>query len=248
MGIPGYLGSGTGVLGAVQPAPRLLAGGLALVACTAAPGSSLAGIAFIALVVLATVWAAGVNGRLARRVVGYGLVLYVPLLVIVLVGALFTGSHSPGQAMATSGVIAIKAMATLSITLAVVSTLRTTQLYQGLGRLPMPDWVKLLLLQIVHQAGCMLDETMRIRQAVAVRGAGGSGGYSWELAKGLPVVWLERMAARAGRISAAMEVRGYASHSPDPFPRPGQWAYPDVAALGGGAAALILALSLHVLL
>ena len=65
--------------------------------------------------------------------------------------------------------------------------------------------IALIVLQIVHQTGALLEETARIAAAVAVRTAGVGGP---RLLVSLPRVWLPRLLARAERVGEAMEVRG----------------------------------------
>jgi energy-coupling factor transporter transmembrane protein EcfT len=253
---PAFFGSGEGPLSRVDPPVRLLAGAVALAACVAAPARSAPGAIFVALLAAAALLVAAPPSMHALRLLGFGLALHLPFLLVLVALLLADRSlaHGAGAALgaapaafATAGTLALKGLASLVVTLSVVCTLRPAELQTGLSRLPLPAGVRLLLIQIVHQSGLLLEETVRLRQVLAVRGAARGFAPSVSVMAGLPAVWLARVAHRADRVAAAMEVRGYATQ-PLPAPSaPGEWRRPEFAAAGVAAALLATALLLHLL-
>jgi len=95
------------------------------------------------------------------------------------------------------------------VTLGTVTSLSASDLREGLLRLPIPRHVSAILLQIIHQAGTLVDETRQVSSAMAVRGASGAGRTAWRVLASLPQVWIPRVVVRAEEVAAAMEVRGY---------------------------------------
>jgi energy-coupling factor transporter transmembrane protein EcfT len=244
----GFLGSGRGPLTRVDPAVRLLFGAGMLAACVAAPGGSVAGSALVTAAALGTGAATGLPGRRAARILGLGLLFYVPFLLVLMLPALLGGRAGAGgmaSAATTMGAITLKGLASLLVTLSVASTLRPDQLHEALSRLPLPAGVRLLLIQIGHQTGLLFEETLRLRQVLAVRGAGSGLASSLRLVGGLPAVWLARVAHRADRVAAAMELRGYASQPMPSVTAPARWHGAEWAAMGAAACALAAAALLH---
>jgi energy-coupling factor transporter transmembrane protein EcfT len=243
----GLLGSARGLLTRSHPPVRLLFGLLAVAAVIAAPAGSPAGAVFVVAVALMVLLLARPPWRVPRRALGFGAALYVPLLAILLVpAAAGFGDIEPVRAVSIAAVIALKGMATLLITLTVVSTLAAAELHAALGALPLPRTMRLVLIQIVHQTGILVEETTRIVQVLRIRARGARG--SARVAASLPRAWLERVASRAGRTGDAMEVRGYVNLPRAEFPKLAQWSRADVTATASGivmlaAAAVLLLLA-----
>jgi energy-coupling factor transporter transmembrane protein EcfT len=85
-------------------------------------------------------------------------------------------------------------------------------------RLPIPAFVRFMVLQMLHQAGVLVHETQAIHRAVVVRG--GVHGLRGVIRFGaaLPEAWLPRVAVRAERVAVAMELRGYGHQRPQITP------------------------------
>lgn len=237
-------GAATGVLSRAHPPVRLLAGMLLVAACIAAPGRDVAGAVLVGAIALAVMALAVPAWRVLRRAALFGVALYLPLLLILLLPTLLgLGATSLPDALVIAATIALKGTATLLVTLCVVATLRTHELHRALGALPLPDTMRLLLLQIVHQAGILWEESVRITQVLRVRTAGARGG--WRVLTGLPRAWLERIASRASRTADAMEIRGYVRLTRLPFPRLAQWRGADLLSVSVATLSLLAALALH---
>jgi energy-coupling factor transporter transmembrane protein EcfT len=138
----------------------------------------------------------------------------------------------------------IRGMAGMQISVSTVSTLTASDLRQGLMRLPLPEAVSAILLQIVHQAANLFYETRRIAAAVSVRGASSGFKTALKLMTSLPKVWLPRIITRADRVAAAMEMRGFCERDARAFGSVPMRAV-DWAALGLSACLLTAAAALR---
>ncbi len=232
-------GSGGGAVGRATPPARLLFAALLVAACVAVPRELPWTLGFITMVAGATAYACAAPRRVVGRAVGFGALLYLPLALLLIAPAWFDAHTDVGAAAAHATGIAVRGTGVLLVTLAVLATLRPTELHTGIGGLPLPRTARLLLIQIAHQTGVLFDETRRVTQAIALRRGRRSG---LRLLAALPRVWLERIVSRANRTAAAMDLRGYAEW--DPRARD-EGSGADRAVLTAGAAALLTALLLH---
>ncbi len=105
--------------------------------------------------------------------------------------------------------IALKGTAALLISAWTASTLEMHELERAMARLRFPRALAELLMQIIHQAHAMSEETRAISQSIRVRGATMGFRSLMALAAALPQVWLPRVLYRTDRIGDAMELRGY---------------------------------------
>ncbi len=105
--------------------------------------------------------------------------------------------------------ILIKGTAALLVTTWTASTMSLHELETALVNLRVPGPLAELLLQIIHQAHALAEETRMMSQAVRVRGALAGWGAMLSVATALPRVWLPRVLYRADRVGDAMEIRGY---------------------------------------
>lgn len=181
-----------------HPAARILAGGVLLAGCLLADHRSTA-----ALLVLPALAVAGMLMSRARA---------TDTLKLILAGGIF---YAPMLLFASPG-IAVKGLSATVVGLATVSSLGTQALHDGVLHLPLPASVRLLILQIVHQSEVLRKETIRMHQAITVRGGVHGVRGMWEFAKALPVSWLPRVVHRAERVGRAMDMREYGVILPDP--------------------------------
>ncbi len=149
-----------------------------------------------------------------------GTVMYLPALLW----------SSPG--------IVIKGLAAALTLMGPATALAVQETSDVVVRLPLPTFLRFLLLQVLHQTGVLGRETRAIHRAIAVRG--GVHGFRGIMAFGraLPATWLPRIAFRAERVALAMTVRGYGHR------------LPSVAAIGwtrGTACVLVCSVVLSVL-
>jgi len=233
-------GSGGGAIGRATPHARLLVAALLVAACVAVPAGLRITLPFTAIVAAATVLSCAAPARVVVRALAFGALLYVPLALLLFVPAFFGGPMDVAGAGAHAFGIAIRGTAVLLVTLSVLSTTRLTEVHAAIGGLPLPRTARLLLIQIVHQTGVLFDETRRVTQAIALRRGQRSG---LRLVARVPQVWLERVASRADRTAAAMDVRGY----PDWNPPRRALTPADRGPVVIAGAAFVLALLLHVL-
>jgi len=235
---PGFLGGARGPLTRARPPVRLLCGGATILAALLAPRELGAGAVFNAGLGVAMVLAAGAPVRLVRRVLRFGVVIYLPLALLLIGGAAATGEVGAGAALAAAAAIAVKGCVVLLIALSTLATIGVAELHPAVAGLPLPALARLILLQIVQQTGVLLGETARIRQAIAFRAPARSRTATLRVALAFQRVWLERVWARAERTALGLEVRGYVGHGAAPLPPLARWGYADTLAMLASALAL----------
>ncbi len=211
----------------VHPLAGVLAGVALTAACLVLPVSIPAGE--ISLVVPIAVALILIRPDPAKflRLLGGTLVVYLPMLLV-----LPQASVAQGAATTLTGVT-------------MLGTMGYPALHDAVTRLPLPAMVKLLLLQMLHQASVLLRETVKIRQAIVIRGAIPRGFGGWELLHALPRVWIPRVIFKANRVAHALEMRGYGSPVPPPRDRP--WLAFDVLVFLLCATVLIATIVLRVM-
>jgi energy-coupling factor transporter transmembrane protein EcfT len=134
----------------------------------------------------------------------------------------------------------------MQIGISSVATLSLVELRQALARLPVPRVAAAVLLQIIHQAATLMAETRRIGAALAVRAAAAGTRSRLRVVSSLPRVWLPRVAARAERVAAAMELRGFRGEAVPPSATPALRAR-DLLATGLAVAGLAAVIALRLL-
>jgi energy-coupling factor transporter transmembrane protein EcfT len=251
---PGFFGSGRGPLASAAPAVRLLTGFLILLAVLLVPGAPVTGAAMLALTVATILVLTGLPPRNLTRVLALGLLFYAPLLFLLALptflpamrGLLEAALAGPEQARAATATLRhdptvhrmawmlLKGVASLTVTLAAVSTLDAVTVRHAVAALPLPLNARLILIQIIQQTGMLLDETARVRDAVTLRSGSRAARGGLTLASAVPVVWLTRVAGRADRVAAAMEARGYLRAPLPPVTRPWLWQRSDRGAVAAG--------------
>jgi energy-coupling factor transporter transmembrane protein EcfT len=178
---------------------------------------------------------------------GLGLLLLFPAFLLVplmpLDGAGSAGGW--GHAFVPPAIVLVRGMSGVLISMATVTAVSVSDLREGLTRLPLPDIVSAILLQVVHQTATLFSETKRVASAMAVRGASGGGRAAWQVLWSLPRVWLPRIVDRADRLADAMELRGYCDGEAHAL-RSGPMRAADWAALALALALLALAVVMRV--
>jgi energy-coupling factor transporter transmembrane protein EcfT len=190
------------------PHVRILVGACLFLSCMIAPTANAIGASFaltLSLLWLALCWP---HGHVLRPVLLFGLVALLSYVAVTLVIALIAGMLGAALFATTSSLL-IGGASTFLVSIATISALSLRDLREGLVRLPVPEVVAAILLQIIHQTATLAYETRRVAAAMAVRGSASGGPVVWRLVSSLPRVWLPRIVRRADRVAAAMELRGY---------------------------------------
>ncbi len=158
------------------------------------------------------------GGRILRLLglIAAGTALYVPVILL----------GSPA--------VACKGLAIALTMTSPASGLSPREASTVILRLPLPRFTKLLLEQMLHQAGILMHETRNVFRALTVRG--GMQGVRGLLTFGrtIPLVWLPRVAHRAERVAVAMDLRGYSRRTPHAPPvrwTRAEWVYLSAALL-----------------
>lgn len=239
-------GSARGPLTRLAPPVRLVCAACAFAACLLAPAASGGGVAVVALVVLLWWLLCRPPRRLARGAALLGLALFVPYLAL----APLIRAEVPGggwsDALAAPWAVALRGWSTMQVGIASAATLSPVDLRLALDRLPVPRVVAAVLLQIIHQTATLMAETRRIAAALVVRAAAGGTRSRLRVLSSLPRVWLPRVAARAERVAAAMELRGYPGGALPPSAAPALRA-PDLLATALAMAGLAAVIALRLL-
>jgi energy-coupling factor transporter transmembrane protein EcfT len=175
----------------VYPLAGLLTGLMLTTSCLVLPASTPLERSLFAVPPLVTLLAYLPLPRVAVKVLAAVVVVYAPLMIFLPVGAVLRGASSALVAATSIGIMGYLA------------------LHDAVNELPLPQLLKLLVLQILHQTSVLMRETSKIRQAMDVRGALSRGRTGWEFLHALPRVWIPRVVFKAERIAHALEVRGY---------------------------------------
>jgi cobalt/nickel transport system permease protein len=237
-------GSAHGPLTRLAPPIRLVCAACAFAACLLAPAASGEGIAVVALVVLLWWLLCRPPLRLAWGAAILGLALFLPYLALApLIRAEAPGGGWSG-AFAAPWAVALRGWSTMQVGISAVASLSPVDLRQALDRLPVPRVLAAVLLQIIHQTATLMAETRRIAAALTVRAAAAGARSRLRVLSSLPRVWLPRVAARAERVAAAMELRGYRGGAVPPGAAPALRA-PDLLATGLAVAALAAVIALR---
>lgn len=238
-------GSGRGPLGRLAPQVRLLAGAGVGLASLLAPADQWSGALFC--FTGAGIWliACRPPARQMRQLLLLGLAFFLPYFL--LTPLIYYGQPLDRSSWTTAWAIPwrvfCRGYCTLIISVSTLTTLCLTDFHRGLWRLPLPAPLVAIVAQILQQVGTLLHESRQIATAMAFRGAAGRGVAVWRLVRGLPRVWLPRVACRAERVALAMAWRNYGGSRMDLDPAP--WRRAEVLTLTGVAGWILLAIYLR---
>ena len=213
-------GTGSGPLRRFAPQARLLGGIGIFVACLIPSPDRLTGFLFVATTTMAWLITARPPARTLRRLVVVGLIFFTPFFLVT--PWVETASRSlplfqrftDWEAVSVPFRIFSKGFASLLIFSATASSMTLSEFYLALARLPLPSSVVLLVSQIVQQTELLHHESVRVSQAMAVRGAASGLRTGLLMVRHAPSAWLHGIIAKADRVSQAMELRGYGSILP----------------------------------
>jgi len=213
---PQQSGSGNGLLAGLSPQARLLCSMLVLVTALTSLRDPLAGIFFTLCVSAAFLLLCGVPLRHLMRATIAVVAMSAPVLCYAMFASTNGLAFSPRTSLAVDAamqqhivVVALKGMSFALIVVGTLSTVSFSELSDSLARIPLPRIVLLLILQILHQTQLLRDETARISDAFAVRGATSGIRASGLVLRYFPQAWLPRVVAKSDRVGNAMELRGY---------------------------------------
>jgi hypothetical protein len=175
----------------ISPGVRLTGGAVLLAGVLLSDAGSNAGISAMIILVLASFLQNRVRPARVVGIMTVGGLMYLPVILL------------------ASLPVAIKGFSSALVLLAATSGMTARDLHSVVIRLPVPAFVRLLLLQMLHQTEVLRRETLRVHQALIVRG--GMRGFRDTLvfARAIPMSWMPRMIFRAERVALAMDVRGY---------------------------------------
>lgn len=243
-------GSGRGPARRLAPGSRLAAGAILFVASLAAPAERIPGMAVIALVTAGWAAACGLRPRAVRSFALLGLAMFLPyflLTPLLLKGPAQSGIPGPDRLMGALSApwdVFLHGFAGLFLTASTVTSISVSDFRRGLLELRLPSLFSGIVIQIVHQSGALLGETKRVAEAIAVRSGSCGAATVLHVLSSVPRVWLPRVIDRADRVTAAMELRGYAETDLRIMGRTDLRAI-DAAAIAGALAVLALAIGIR---
>jgi cobalt/nickel transport system permease protein len=218
---PQQFGSGNGLLARLSPQARLLCSMLVLVTALTSLLDPLAGIFFTLCVSAVFLLICGVPLRHLMRASIAVVSMSAPVLCYVIIASSDAFTFSPETSLTVDAamqqhvvIVALKGMSCALIVVGALSTVSFSELYDSLARIPLPRIVLLLMLQILHQTKLLLDETARISDAFAIRGATSGMKAPVLVLRYFPQTWLPRIVAKSERVANAMELRGYGTAVP----------------------------------
>jgi cobalt/nickel transport system permease protein len=210
--LQGLWGCGRGPVKRAAPPSRLVAGLAVFAACMVSTGATLGGSVCAGATAGAWVVLCRPPWRVLRPFLLLGPTLFLPYFLLSFVPGAGPAANG-SSAFVTSWTIALRGLSGMLVGAATVTSLSPIDLREALTRLPVPRVVSAILLQIVQGTALLFDETTRMADAMAVRGASSGGAGAWRVLFALPQAWLPRVVSRAERLGAAMELRGYGEGS-----------------------------------
>lgn len=189
-----------------QPGTRLSVAGLAILTCLLVSPIDWVGLAMIVVTVAVTLLIVGVSPNHLRKVMGMGMILYLPFFLI----TPWVEAAAPGMVSSiyVPWQISIRGFSTLLISVTAYQSVSPAELFECIHRIFLPRPVKLVLWQIVYQIEMLTHETRLIIRVMSVRGLLSRRQDRWQMIFNLPRVWLPRLIFKAERIGTVMEIRG----------------------------------------
>lgn len=227
-----------GLLRRIEPDARIIWTAFVLAGMGVSRAETPAGLALVALLLIATIAATAPSPLHLRRVLTWGLLVYAPLLPLSWLQDPQTSQAvltSPGLVplhLAPAWNAAVKGYASTVVLVSGVLTLSLSDMYDAVERLRVPLLLKQLLIQITLQASMVRTETQSILRAMRIRGAAQGMRLAVHFVRTFPVVWVMRMQATSDRVYLAMEARRYAGVLPQ-FTR-STWGTREWAVVGSG--------------
>ena len=208
-------GCGNGPAKRAAPSARLSCGILVFASCSVVPLRSPWGVALFAGVLIGwTAWC-GLPRRRLFSALRLAACLFLPLFLFAPFIRAQAETGSWPAALRVPLTIGLRGTACIAVCAAAMAALDLAEFGQGLSGLPLPRALVALVVQIAHQAALLTDESRRTVTALRLRGVPSAGaGMRLRGLFSLPVIWLLRLVARAERVSAAMEVRGFSGLPP----------------------------------
>lgn len=202
-------GSARGPIRRLAPQSRILCGVGLFASCMIAPATTLLGSCVIVSITVAWGGLCRPPLKVVRSSVLLGLALFLPFFLLIPLIREQGAGPDWGRSLVVLWVVVLRGMAGMQVSILTVTSLTASELRQGLVRIPVPEVIAAVLLQIVHQASTLIYETRRVAAAIAVRSGSSGVRTAVRLLAALPGAWLPRIITRADRVAAAMEVRGY---------------------------------------
>jgi len=207
----GLWGASAG-LGNLLPSSRLVMGGSLMVGLLLGTPSSSLRVIWMIGSILFWLWLVRCPIRLALGIAAWSAIVGSPLFAIAALvnrSAIGLNFDSVTAGVFQSLGILLKSCAVTIAGLTTLSTLDPVQLQAGMSRLCVPAVVSGLIIQILVQAGHLVEEIGNVARAIRLRVPARGYRTAWLITRGMLTVWLPRVLSRADRVASAMTLRGF---------------------------------------
>ena len=231
------LNCASGPIRQLTPATRIVVTSLVFIASVVTQPANLLG--FVCLVVTALGWliVCGPPFWLVRSALVLALAMLLPVFLL---SPLIEAKGHFLQALTVPWTLFARGIVGMLVSITALSALTLSELQEGLRTLKVPALVVTLVVQIIHQAELLIDETRRISAALSLRRGPESTMSALRILGAMPQVWLPRVIHRAERLAMTMELRGYGIDVPYQSTRKTHWRDVVSIALAGCWALIVL--------
>ena len=208
-------GESRGAVLRLSPFARVLSGATLFISCMVFDVTRIPGLAAALLAVFLWIWTCRPPSSLVRSLFFFGVVMFVPYLFLVPYLYFSSSPQAGSWSLAARAPLSLflKGMFGLLISVTTASSVSVSDLRQALKQMHVPEFVSMILLQIIQQTSSLLIETRRVSEALALRTASSGIVTAARVLSSLPKVWLPRIINRAERVADVMDLRGFCDTS-----------------------------------
>lgn len=194
----------------LAPSTRIVCGLIVFASCLIASVYNPLGMSLVCGAVIGWVLLCGVPRKSLVGLSLYACVLFLPLFLLTpWMETHHTASSNWFSAARVPLEIGIRGTGCIFVCAATIASLDLAEFSTGLGDLPIPRTLAILIIQIVHQTAMLTNESWRISSALRIRGLPSRFTTRLRFLPALPAIWLLRIMNRAERVAVAMDLRGF---------------------------------------
>ncbi len=208
-------GSGSGIIRKVSPDTRLVSGFLFFCSVLILPFNKFFGVLLIFLISAVCFILYRPSYEIVKKTIIFGFVMFAPLFLLIpfitdASGKLFEFNRFFNMSAYVNVLsLFIKGLVTILIFISIFSVLQMSDMVDAMALLGLPDFIIMLIAQIIQQTGLLYSETLEMAQAITLRGSKRGTRTLLLFSRYAPIVWLSRIYYKANRVSNAMAIRNY---------------------------------------